>query len=69
MTERAQFDVRVWVEADTREEVYARITELVERARLFAPPGADVRYSQLRRAYRDNAFGPTIQPRRRKRAA
>ena len=69
MTEAAVFDVRVWIEADTAEEVYARVTEVVRVARLFAPPGVRVRYSALRPGHHLSQFKPTIEPRRRKRAA
>jgi hypothetical protein len=68
VSERAVFDIRVWVEADTRAEVYERITQLVERARLLEPPGVSVRYSQLRSGHALSAFRPTIE-RRRRRAA
>jgi len=68
MTERAIFEFRVWVEGDTRDQVFERITHLVERARVLEPPGVSVRYSQLRSGHPLSEFRRTIE-RRRKRAA
>lgn len=69
MSERAVFDLRCWVEADSADEVFRRITELLERARADAPAGVDVRYWQLRNGHALSRFRPTIQRSRRKRAA
>lgn len=68
MSERAIFDVRVWVTGDNEGHVYDLISYFVESAAAVAPPGVDVRYSQLRPA-RTRAFLATIAPKRRKRPA
>jgi hypothetical protein len=68
MSERAIVDVRVFVEAETREDLYRLIGQLVRRARDVAPSGCDVRYSQLQRARGplSKAFAPTIEPGRKR---
>jgi hypothetical protein len=69
VTERAVFDLRCWVEADTADEVFRQIAELLDRARADAPAGVDVRYWQLRNGHPLSAFRPTIERPKRKRAA
>lgn len=66
--ERAVFDLRIHVVGRDRLDVYRRVRELHRVARLFAPPGVDVRYTQLRDGRRSRRFRPTFWP-ERKRAA
>jgi hypothetical protein len=67
VTERAVFDLRLWVEGTDRFEVWERVTELQRLASLFAPAGVDVRYVQLR-PNRSRRFEATMEPAKRKRA-
>jgi len=59
---RGIFDIRLWVEGADEQEVYERLAELVRTARLFAPPGVIVKYSQLRNPDRTAAFEGTMRP-------
>lgn len=68
MTERAVFDLRLWIEGTDKFEVGERVTELQRLASLFAPAGVDVRYVQLR-PNRSASFTATMEPTKRKRAA
>jgi len=61
------FDIRVWVEGADEHEIYNRVSELVRAARLFAPPGVTVRYSQLRDPEPTRAFAGTMRPGRARR--
>jgi len=61
---RGIFNIRVWVEGADESEVYEQIAELVRTARLFAPPGATVKYSQLRDPEPTRSFTGTMRPRR-----
>ena len=68
MSERAIFDVRIWVTAESRADVWDTISELEAKLRALQIPGVDVRYSQLRRNRGTRGFEPTME-RRRKRAS
>lgn len=67
--ESAIFDVRLWITASSRAEVWAALNLFLTAAKIVAPTAVDVRYAQQRR-YSHGAFVPTMQPQRRgKRAA
>jgi len=59
---RGVFDVRVWVSGENEAEVYERVAEFVRAAKLFAPPGVDVRYSSVRNPARTKAFKGNMWP-------
>lgn len=69
MSARGVFDVRLFVEAETEQEAWAQAYRLLNRARLIAPEGVDVRYVQLRPATRSRVFAATMSPRPREGAA
>jgi hypothetical protein len=62
MTEKAAFDIRVWVEADTEHDVWKKIYRQLEWAQDDAQDGVRVRYVQLRPASRSKRFKPTMEP-------
>ena len=64
MSERAVFDLRLWVEGTDKLEVWEAVTELQRLASLFAPAGVSVRYVQLR-PNRSKNFDATIEPPKR----
>ncbi len=69
MSEKAVFDLRLWVEGEDTLEVWQKVTELQRLAELFAPAGVSVRYSQLRDGRKTRGdFEATMLP-NRKRAA
>ncbi len=69
MSERAIFDIRVWITGDNEGHVWDLVADFTDAAREAAPPGVDVRYSQLRRPARTRAFAATIGPKPRRKSA
>ena len=59
---RAVVDLRCWVEGVDEADVYAKLTDFVRAAKLFAGPGVTVKYSQLRDPTRTAAFAGTMRP-------
>lgn len=67
MIEKAVYDFRVRVVADSPPEVYDAVLEALMRFRAVAPEGVEVAYYQLRPARRSRDFEPTIVPPKRAR--
>lgn len=63
--ETGLFDVRLWVDAPGRPELFALVNEFLDRARAVAPDGVQVRYAQPRRYRAPGQFRPTFEPKRR----
>ena len=69
MSERALVDVRLWVEAEDELEVWRLVRVFQRRAALVAPPGVEVRWSQLRPPHPLSQFKATMAPKRKRGAA
>ena len=67
--ERGVFDLRLHVTGADRMDVWRLVTEFQRAAGLFAPPGVDVRYVQLRPPRRSRTFDATMEPAKRKKRA
>lgn len=65
MSARGIFDLRIWIEGADEQEVYELAHEIRRRAAKVAPPGVDVRYTQLRNPRWTPGFHATMGRRRK----
>jgi hypothetical protein len=64
MTERAIFDLRLEIEAPTKEQVYQLATKALRTLQESQIQGVNARYTQMRPAHRSKTFKPTMTTRR-----
>lgn len=68
MTERAAFNVRVRIEAETTSDVWYSLYIALENFREVAPEGVTIGAASLRPARRSPGFEVTMEPKPRRKA-